>query len=228
MVSLLDRVYQVFSSAAALAEISTIGLIAAFLTYYGDRRKRIEIRNASLLEIRKPNYDRVIDTLKNELKIIGLRFASLLVEVIEAKEGHEYQPDPVTIYTKEEVLEKLYVARSSRPMSLLLGRICAAIKSQHDLINVLRELYDPSTETVSVMGIRTVPANDIYGDKLIRVFESLHKTAWNEVSILEKQYESEISNLLPKETKWTRFQSRKQIRRNSRLIASIWKEEGLK
>lgn len=211
-----------------MAEISTIGLIAAFLTYYGDRRKRIEIRNASLLEIRKPNYDRVINTLKNELKIVGLRFASLLIEVIEAKEGREYQLDPVTVYTKEEILEKLYVTRSSSPMSFLLGRISAAIKSLHDVINTLRELYDPSTETVSVMGIGTVPANDIYGDKLVRVFETLLKATWNEVSILEKQYEREISSLLPKETKWTRFQNRKQIRKNSRLIAAIWNEEDLK
>lgn len=230
MASLLDRIYQVFSSAAALAEISTIGLIAAFLTYYGDRRKRIEIRNASLLEIRKPNYDRVINTLKNELGIIGLRYSSLLMEVIEVKEGREYQPDPVTVYTKEEILEKLHATQSSSPMSFLLGRISAAVKSLHDVINVLRELYDPSTETVSapVIGIASIPANDIYGDKLNRIFVSLLKTTWNEVSILEKQYQREISSLLPKESKWSRFQNRKQIRKNSRLITAIRKEEDLK
>lgn len=222
--SISNWIYTVFSSKASLSEITVVGIFAAFLTYFSDRNKRNEFRNANLFELRKKAAKEINKNIKIEVEALTLRMVTVLEEYQEFKKGSFYEGTRRKSPTENEMREKFHVEGSSKPMSYFLGALQAVIYSEYGLIDSLHEMFDPGVKEVSLWTGFTVSTGPEMVEKLVEGLTDIHKNMGEQIKLIHTQFQKKLSGLQPKEPLRRRVETRVVLLKNRRTVKKMLKK----
>lgn len=223
MTDFLDWIYKVFSSSAAIGEISFIGIIAAFLTYFADRRKRNEVRNATLLDLRKRASERIRENLDAEIKKLSWRAVASLDEEKEYREGRFYEAKVGKIPTESDLRKSLHVEGASQPVSYLLGNTAALIHVEYEMMEALSKMFEPDAKEVTLWSGLTVSVDPKMVSKIREALTDVHINLGKHIKLIYKQLHRELSVLQPSEPFSSQIRTRVSIYRHQRYIKKMWK-----
>lgn len=226
MDTLLNWIYEVFSSKAALPEISVIGLVGVVVTYYGDRHKRTEYRNSHLLEIRKARYDLIMSKVRDSVNVANTSVENLIETMARVKSGGVRIKYAQADLEFADFYEFSQDSATSSPFAQLLGSTASVVTSMHICINIVAEIFDPFksiTDPDKRLFAHHIPDSFIeeWTGKL-RLFQKAMNTSTN---LIERQYRKEVARLMPRDTVLHRIQDLRQAKRNQVVIHQILKSD---
>jgi hypothetical protein len=237
MTAILNWIFNVFSSAAALGEISFIALLAAVITYWLDLSKKRAERNAVLYEVRKNAYGKTISDTVDEVKNFNNRVNTFLKQYDDVKGGgiyskiddvkvkNLYDKDPLNSISLSSTISGLLKSTEHMVMAgTIVLNFFSRFSDPNFMRNYARDSKDiPAGEKERVMALfdtdnSRMPEAEI--ELWIKKIEDLERGLKESVNLIKTQHAKELLRLSPKDTWMHRRQDKKQVRKNQEFLSS--------